>query len=116
MRLSKTNLLIIGIVPIIFGLVITYNFFISIDKLYPLGLTVFRVHDQLVAIGGAVFLGAAVYWGILVYYIYMVQENEVIIQDNFNKLAGSGTKHLENAKTLINKVLDDIKTSEKLKY
>ncbi len=62
------------------------------------------------------FLGASVYWGILVYYIYMLQENEVLIQDNFNELAGSGTKHLENAKTLIGQVLDDIKTSEKLKY
>ncbi len=115
MRLSKRNLLIIGIVPILFGLIIIYNYYVSIDKLYSLGLTAYLVHDQLVAIGAAVFLGASVYWGILVYYIYMMQENEVLIQDNFNKLAGSGTKHLQNAKTLINKVLEDIKTSEKLK-
>jgi hypothetical protein len=115
MRLNKRNLFIIGTVPIIFGLIIIYNYYVSIDKLYSRGLSAFLLHDQLVAIGAAVFLGASVYWGILVYYIYMVQENEVIIQDNFNKLAGSGTKHLQNAKTLINKVLEDIKTSEKLK-
>lgn len=115
MRLSKTNILLIGIVPIIFGLFIVYNYFVSIDILLPLGLTVYRIHDQLVVIGIAGFLGLSVYWSILVYYIYMVQENELLIQDNFNQLAGSGTKHLENAKNLIGKVLDDIKKSEKLK-
>ncbi len=56
MRLSKTNILLIGIVPIIFGLIIVYNYFVSIDKLFPLGLTVYRVHDQLVVIGIAGFL------------------------------------------------------------
>ncbi len=116
MRLSKTNLTIIGIVPIVFGLIIIWKYFESIDKLYSLGLTAYLVHDQLVAIGVAVFLGASVYWSILVYYVYLLQENEVLIQNNFNKLAGSGTKHLENARTLINQVLQDIKTTEKLKY
>jgi hypothetical protein len=116
MRLSKTNLLLIGTVPIVFGMIIIYNYFISIDRLYTLGLTAYLVHDKLVAIGTAVFLGASIYWGILVYYIYLLQENEILIQDNFNKLAGSGTKHLKNAKTLISQVLEDIKTSEKLKY
>jgi len=116
MRLSKINLLIIGIVPIIFGLVIIYNFWISIQNLYPQGYTTYLVYDQLIAIGAAVFLGASIYWCILVYYIYMLQENEVLIQKNFDQLAGSGTKHLENAKTVINQLLEDIKTSEKLKY
>jgi hypothetical protein len=115
MRLSKTNIIMIGIVPIIFGLIITYNYFVSLDKLFPLGLTVYRVHDQLVVIGIAGFLGLSVYWSILVYYIYMIQENELLIQDNFNQLAGSGTRHLKNAKILIGQVLDDIKTNEKLK-
>ncbi len=115
MRLSKTNIFLIGIVPIIFGLIIVYNYFVSIDILLPLGLTVYQVHDQLVVIGIAGFLGLSVYWSILVYYIYMIQENELLIQDNFNQLAGSGTRHLENAKNLIGQVLDDIKTSEKLK-
>jgi len=54
----------------------------------------------------------SVYWGILVYYIYMIQENELIIQDNFNQLAGSGTRHLENAKNLIGQVLDDIRQAK----
>ncbi len=115
MRLSKTNILLIGIVPIIFGIVILINFFASIDNLEPLGKTVTKVHDQLVVIGIAGFLGISIYWSILVYYIYNIQENEMLIQDNFNQLAGSGTRHLENARNLIGQVLDDIKTSEKLK-
>ena len=115
MRLSKTNIILIGIVPILFGLIIFYNYFVSIDKLFPLGLTVAKVHDQLVVIGIAGFLGLSIYWSILVYYIFMIQENEIIIRDNFSQLAGSGTRHLENARNLIGQVLDDIKTSEKLK-
>jgi hypothetical protein len=104
-----------GIVPIIFGLIIIYNYFVSIDKLLPGGMTVSKVHDQLVVMGIAGFLGLSIYWSILVYYIYNIQENEILIQNNFNQLAGSGTKHLENARNLIGQVLDDIKTSEKLK-
>ncbi len=115
MRLSKTNLIIIGIVPIVFGLIIMYNFWTAIEELYPRGMTTYLVFDQLVAIGAAVLLGASIYWGILVYYIYLLQENEVLIQNNFSQLAGSGTKHLESAKKLINQVLVDIKASEKLK-
>jgi hypothetical protein len=115
MRLSKTNILLIGIVPIIFGLIIVYNYFVSIEILLTRGMTVSKVYDQLVVIGAAGFLGLSIYWSILVYYIYNIQENELLIQDNFNQLAGSGTKHLENARNLIGQVLDDIKTSEKLK-
>ena len=115
MRLSKNNLLIIGIVPIILGLVIGYNFFKAIEMLKPGGMTTYLIYDQLVVIGAAIFLGAVVYWGILVYYIHLIQENEVSIQDNFTQLAGSGTTHLENAKKLMGKVLDDIKTAERLK-
>lgn len=112
MRLSKNNLLIIGIVPIILALIIIYNFWTAIQTLLPLGMTTYLIYDQLVVIGAAVFLGASVYWGILVYYIYLIQENEVLIQDNFTQLAGSGTAHLENAKKLIGKVLEDIKATE----
>lgn len=115
MRLSKTNLLIIGIVPIIFGLIIMYNFWLIIQSLYPRGMTTYMVYNQLLAIGTAVLLGASVYWGILVYYIYLTQENEVLIQNNFARLAGSGTQHLESAKKLISQVLQDIKASEKLR-
>ncbi len=114
MRLSKTNLFLIGIVPIIFGIVILINFFSSIDTLLPVG-AVSMVHEQLVVIGIAGFLGLTIYWSILAYYIYNIQESELLIQDNFNQLAGSGTRHLENARNLIGQVLDDIKTSEKLK-
>ncbi|VVB90461.1 Uncharacterised protein [uncultured archaeon] len=112
MRLTKNNLLLIWIVPIILGLVIIYNFWIAVTKLYPLGMTTYLIFNQLVIIGAALFLGISVYWSILVYYVYLLQENEVLVQDNFSQLATSGTKHLENAKTLINKVLVDIKASE----
>lgn len=117
MRLSKNNLLIIWIVPIFLGLIIIYNFWTAINELYPMGKTTYLIFDQLVVIGAAVFLGTSIYWSILIYYIYLLQENEVLIQNNFTQLAGSGTLHLENAKKLINKVLEDIKASEeKLKY
>ncbi len=115
MRLSKTNILIIGIVPIIFGLIIAYNFWVSIEILNPLGKSTHLLYNQLVFIGAAVFLGAFIYWGILIYYISMLQKNETLIQKNFDQLAGSGTQHLENAKKLISKVLADIKTNEKLR-
>lgn len=115
MRLSKNNLVILGIVPIIFGIIIMYNFFSAIGILKPGGMTTYMIYYQLVVIGIAMFLGATIYWGIIVYYIYLLQENEVVIQDNFVQLAGSGTAHLENAKKLISKVLDDIKVTERLK-
>lgn len=115
MRLSKTNIFLIGIVPIIFGIVILINYFSSLEALLINPLTVSKVYSQLVVIGIAGFLGISIYWCILVYYIYNIQENEMLVQDNFNQLAGSGTRHLENAKNLIGQVLDDIKTSEKLK-
>lgn len=115
MRLSKNNLLLIGIVPIILALVIGFNFFDAIGILKPGGMTTFLIYDQLVIIGAAIFIGGSIYWGILVYYIHLMQENEVDIQDNFTQLAGSGTAHLENARKLIGKVLDDIKVAERLK-
>lgn len=115
MRISKNNLLIIAIVPIILGMVIMYNGWIAVQTLFPLGMTTYLIYNQLVVIGAAVFLGGSAYWAILVYYIHLMQENEVAIQDNFTQLAGSGTAHLENAKGLIAKVLDDIKITERLK-
>jgi len=115
MRLSKNNLALIGIVPIIFGIIIFYNFFRAIGILRPGGMTTYMIYYQLVFIGIAMFLGAAIYWGIIVYYIYLMQENEIVIQDNFVQLAGSGTVHLENAKKLIGKVLEDIKVPERIK-
>lgn len=112
MRLSKNNLLIIWVVPVVLGIVIMYNFWVSVAKLYPLGMTTFLVFNQIVVIGAALFLGGGVYWSALVYYIYLIQENEVLIQDNFTKLAGSGTQHLENAEKLISQVLEDIRATE----
>ncbi len=112
MRLSKNNLLIIGIIPIIVGLIIFYNFIDAINILRPRGMTTAMVYYQLLGISTALFLGAIIYWGILVYYIYLIQENEVFLQDNFTQLAGSGTAHLQSAKKLISQVLQDIKSTE----
>ncbi len=112
MRLTKNNLLIIWIVPIILGLLIIYNFWIAIGNLYPRGMTTYLIFNQLVIIGAAVFFGMSLYWSILIYYVYLLQENEVLVQSNFTTLATSGTQHLENAKKLIGQVLKDIKASE----
>ncbi len=117
MRLSKNNLLIIWIIPIILGLIIIFNFWTAINALRPRGMTTSLIFPQLVAIGAGVFLGMSVYWSIMMYYIYLLQENEVAIQNNFTRLAGSGTSHLESAKKLITTVLEEIKVSEdRLKY
>ncbi|MFZ3383674.1 MAG: hypothetical protein WA144_07105 [Candidatus Methanoperedens sp.] len=112
MRLSKNNLLIIGIIPIVIALIIFYNFIVAINILQPGGKTAAMVYYQLLGISAAMLVGSIVYWGILVYYIYLIQENEVFIQDNFTQLAGSGTAHLQNAKTLISQVLKEIKSTE----
>ena len=117
MRLSRNNLLIIWIIPVILGLIIIYNFWTAISTLYPLGQKTYLIFDQLIAIGAAMFLGISIYWSILIYYIYLLQKSEITIQRNFTRLAGSGTAHLENAKKLIGNVLEDIKASEEmLKY
>lgn len=112
MKLSKNTLMIIGIVPIIFAVIIYYNFLVAIDILRPGGMTTALVYYQLLVIATAMLLGSCFYWGILVYYIYLVQENELFIQDNLTLLAGSGAAHLQNAKKLITKVLDGIKSTD----
>lgn len=112
MRLSKNNLLLLGILPIALCLIIFYNFISAINILRPGGMTTAMIYYQLIGIASAMFLGAVVYWGILVYYIYLIQQNEIILQDNFTQLAGSGTAHLQNAKKLISKVLEDIKSTD----
>ena len=112
MRLNKNKLLIFGIIPIILGLVIFYNFITAIDILRPGGRTTYMIYYQLIGISTAMLLGFIIYWTIVVYYIYLIQENEVFIQDSFTQLAGSGTAHLKNAKNLISKVLEDIKSTD----
>lgn len=112
MRLSKNNLLILGVIPIVLCLIIFYNFIAAIDILRPGGMTTAMVYYQLLGIGVAMLLGSIVYWGILIYYIYLIQKNEVIIQDNFTQLAGSGAAHLQNAKKLISDVLKNVKSAD----
>ncbi len=113
MRLSKNNLIIIGIIPIIFGLLIYYFFLDAIYVLRPGGKTTAMVYYQLLGISTAMFIGAVIYWALLVHYINLIQENEALIQNNFTQLAGSGTAHLQDAKKIIGKVLDEIKSAER---
>lgn len=112
MRLSKNNLILIWMIPVILGIVIMYNFWYAISALETRGMTTHLIFNQVAIIGIAVFLGLVLYWSIVIYYIHLMQENEIKIQDNFTELAGSGTSHLSNAKRLIGKVLEDLKTNE----
>ncbi len=112
MRLSKNNLILIGIIPIVFGLIIYLNFIWAINKLEPGGKTAAMIYYQLLGIATAMFIGAIIYWALLVHYINLMQESEALIQDNFTQLAGSGTAHLQHAKKIIGKVLDEIKSAQ----
>ena len=112
MRLSKNNLIVIWIIPVILGLIVMFNFWNAISALETRGMTTHMIFNQVAIIGIAVFLGLVLYWSIVIYYIHLMQENEIKIQDNFTELAGSGTSHLSNAKRLIGKVLENLKTNE----
>jgi hypothetical protein len=112
MRLSKNNLILIWIIPVILGLIVIFNFWNALSSLDARGLTTHLIFYQVAIIGIAVFLGLVLYWSIVIYYIHLMQENEIKIQDNFTELAGSGTSHLSNARRLIGKVLENLKTNE----
>lgn len=112
MRLSKNNLILIWIIPVILGLIVMLNFWNAISILDTRGMTTHLIFYQVAIIGIAVFIGLVLYWSIVIYYIHLLQDNEDKIYDNFTELAGSGTSHLSNAKRLIGKVLDNLKTNE----
>jgi hypothetical protein len=112
MRLSKQSLILATIVPLVFGLIIIWNFMSAIDKLYDLQGSTFIIYSQLVYIGIFSFLALAVYWCIMVYLIYLLQENLLILDSNLDKAADIGAKHLSESKNLLNQVISILKRYE----
>lgn len=114
MRLSKQSLILATIIPLIFGLIIVWNFMDAINTLVtavPHGSTA-RIYDQLVYIGIFSFLTLAVYWSVMVYLIYLLQENLLTLDSNLDKAADIGAKHLSESKNLLNQVISILKRYE----
>ena len=112
MRLSKQSLILAIIVPLIFGLIIIWNFMSAINTLKPLGQSTALIYDQLFFIGIFSFLALAVYWCVMVYLIYLLQENLAILDSNLDKAADIGAKHLSESKNLLNQVISILKRYE----
>jgi hypothetical protein len=112
MRLSKQSLILATIVPMIFGIVILWNFMDAIGILQPLGQSTALVYSQLVVIGIFSFLALAVYWCVMMYLIYLLQENLMILDANLDKAADIGAKHLTESKNLLNQVIAILKRYE----
>ncbi len=112
MRLSKLSLILATIVPLIFGIVILWNFMDAIGILQPLGQSTALVYSQLVVIGMFSFLALAVYWCIMMYLIYLLQENLLGLDANLGKAADIGAKHLTDSKNLLNQVIAILKRYE----
>lgn len=105
MRLSKQNLILATIVPLIFGIIILSSFMSAINTLQPLGQSTALIYSQLVVIGVFAFLAFAVYWCVMMYLIYLLQENLVILDSNLDKAADIGARHLTESKNLLNQVI-----------
>ncbi len=112
MRLSKQSLILATIVPMIFGVVILWNFMDAIGILQPLGQSTSLIYSQLVVIGIFSFLALAVYWCVMMYLIYLLQENLQILDANLDKAADIGAKHLTESKNLLNQVIAILKRYE----
>jgi len=112
MKLSKQSLILATIVPLIFGVIILYNFMGAINILQPLGQSTAMIYDQLVVIGIFSFLAFAVYWSIMMYLIYLLQENLLVLDENLDKAADIGAKHLSDSKNLLNQVISILKRYE----
>lgn len=114
MRLSKQTLILATIVPLIFGIIILWNFMSAIDTLatlVPDGSTA-KIYNQLVNIGVFSFLALAVYWSVMMYLIYLLQENLMILDANLDRAADIGAKHLTESKNLLNQVIAILKRYE----
>ncbi len=112
MRLNRQSLILATIVPLIFGIIILWNFKDAIDILAPLGQSTAKIYDQLVYIGIFSFLALAVYWCVMVYLIYLLQENLLTLDSNLDKAADIGAKHLSESKNLLNQVISILKRYE----
>jgi len=112
MKLNKQSLILATIVPIIFGVIILYNFMSAIDTLKPLGQSTSLIFDQLVVIGVFAFLALVVYWCVMMYLIYLLQENLMLLDSNLDKAADIGAKHLTESKNLLNQVISILKRYE----
>lgn len=112
MRLSKQSLILATIVPLLFGIIILWNFQSAIDKLAPLGQSTAKIYWQLVYIGIFSFLALAVYWCVMVYLIYLLQENLLTLDSNLDKAADIGSRHLSDSKNLLNQVISILKRYE----
>jgi hypothetical protein len=113
MRLSKQNLIIATLVPLIFGLLILYNFISAKNILVDNGIeSAVLIKDQLLFIGIIGFLALAVYWCVMMYLIYLLQENLQILDSNLDKAADIGAKHLSESKNLLNQVISILKRYE----
>jgi len=112
MRLSKQSLILAVIIPLLFGLVILWNFKSAIDTLKPLGQSTSLIYNELVVIGVFSFLALAVYWCVMVYLIHLLQENMAILDENLDKAADIGAKHLSESKNLLNQVISILKRYE----
>jgi hypothetical protein len=112
MKLSKQSLVLATIVPLIFGVIILYNFMGAINILQPLGQSTALIYDQLVIIGIFSFLALAVYWCVMMYLIYLLQENLMHLDSNLDKAADIGAKHLSESKNLLTQVISILKRYE----
>ncbi|HEY9204469.1 MAG TPA: hypothetical protein VIO58_01000 [Candidatus Methanoperedens sp.] len=112
MKLSKQSLVIATIVPLLFGIIILYNFISAIDTLQPLGQSTSMIYNQLWFIGIFAFLGLAVYWCVMMYLIYLLQENLFVLDKNLDKAADIGARHLSESKNLLNQVIGILKRYE----
>ncbi len=112
MKLSKQSLILATIVPLVFGVIILYNFMGAINILQPLGQSTALIYGQLVIIGIFSFLALAVYWCIMMYLIYLLQENLLVLDANLDKAADIGAKHLSDSKNLLNQVISILKRYE----
>ncbi|HEY9246044.1 MAG TPA: hypothetical protein VIO11_04275 [Candidatus Methanoperedens sp.] len=112
MKLSKQSLIIATIVPLIFGIIILFNFISAIDTLQPLGQSTALIYSQLWYMGILAFLALAMYWCVMMYLIYLLQENLLVLDTNLEKAADIGAKHLSESKNLLNQVISILKRYE----
>ncbi|MCE8424472.1 MAG: hypothetical protein J5U17_01665 [Candidatus Methanoperedens sp.] len=112
MKLSKQSLILATIVPLIFGAIILYNFLDAISVLQPLGQSTALIYNQLVVMGILSFLALAVYWCVMMYLIYLLEQNLFLLDENLDKAADIGARHLTESKNLLNQVIVILKRYE----